>query len=120
MLKDAQQQAGRAGCTITDDTLLLFSSTEMLTSERFPRVNDNWEDRAERDKSWATWKLDYKQAQAKARFKAQATEGSTKFGAANSAACQEAAHIPLNNHLEEDSSDVKNLYRTPSRSEGVR
>ena len=51
MLEDAQRQAGRAGRTITDDTLLLFASTEMLTSERFPRANDDREDRAERDKT---------------------------------------------------------------------
>ena len=41
MLKDAQRQAGRAGCTITDDILLLFARTAMLTSERFPRANDD-------------------------------------------------------------------------------
>ena len=39
MLEDAPRQAGRAGRNITDDTLLLFSSTAMLTSERFPRAN---------------------------------------------------------------------------------
>ena len=109
MLEDAQWQAGRAGRTITDETLLLFTSTAMLTSERFPRANDNWEDRAKRDKPWATWKLSYKQAHAKARVKAQATHGSFKFGAANSAARQEAAHIPLGNQLEEDSGDLKTL-----------
>ena len=41
MFEDAERQAGRAGRTITDDTLLLFSSTAILTSERSPRVNDN-------------------------------------------------------------------------------
>ena len=51
----------------------------------------------------------YKQAHANARVKDQATEGSTKFGAANSSACQEAAHLPLDNQLKEDSSDVKTL-----------
>ena len=40
MLEDAQRQAGRAGRTIADETLLLFSSTAMLTSERFLRVNN--------------------------------------------------------------------------------
>ena len=48
MLEDAQRQAGRAGQTITDETLLLFASTAMLTSERFPRANDDWKDRAKR------------------------------------------------------------------------
>ena len=42
MLEDDQRQAGQAGRTITDDTLLLFASTEMLTSERFPRENDDY------------------------------------------------------------------------------
>ena len=42
MLEDAQRQAGRAGRTIADETLLLFASTNMLTSERFPRENNNW------------------------------------------------------------------------------
>ena len=42
MLEDAQRQAGRAGRAISDETLLLFDSTEMLTSERFPRANDAW------------------------------------------------------------------------------
>ena len=109
MLEDDQQQAGRAGHTIMYDTLLLFASPAMLTSDCLPRANYNWEDRAERDKTWATWKLAYKQTHAKARVKVQATEGSTKFGAANSAARQEAACLPLDNQLEEDSSDVKTL-----------
>ena len=86
MLEDAQRKAGRAGRAISDDTLLLFASTAMLTSERFPRANDAWEEQAEPDKTWAAWKLAYKQAHAKERVKAQAHGGNTKFGAANSAA----------------------------------
>ena len=42
MLEDAQLLAGQAGRTIVDETLLLFASTAMLTSERFPHANDNW------------------------------------------------------------------------------
>ena len=42
MLEDAQRQAGRVGCTITDDNLLILASTAMLTSERFPRENDDY------------------------------------------------------------------------------
>ena len=51
MLEDAQRQAGRAGRTISDKTLLLFTSTAMLTSERFPRAKDDWEDQEELDKT---------------------------------------------------------------------
>ena len=36
MLEDAQRQTGRAGRANSDEILLLFSSTAMLTSERFP------------------------------------------------------------------------------------
>ena len=52
LLEDAQQQARRAGKTIADETLLLFASTAMITRERFPRANNAWEERAERDNTW--------------------------------------------------------------------
>ena len=55
MLEDAQRQAVREGRTIADETLLLFVSTAMLTSERFPRSNDDWEERAEIYKTWPQW-----------------------------------------------------------------
>ena len=67
MLKDAQWQAGWAGRTVTDESILLFSSTTMLTSKRFPRANNDWEDRAESDKTWDSWKLVHNEAHAKAR-----------------------------------------------------
>ena len=108
MLEEAQRQAGRAGRTISDKTLLLFASTAMLTSERFPQTNDYWEDRAELDKTWAVWKLAYKQSHAKARVKAQAHEGSTKLRVANSSARPEY-QLPLDTQHEGASRDVKTL-----------
>ena len=42
-------------------------------------------------------------------MKAQANDGSVKFGAANSAACQETANPPLDNQLEEEVGDLKTL-----------
>ena len=108
MLENAQRQAGRAGRAISDDTLPLFASTAMLTSERFPRANDAWEDRAEPDKTWAAWKLAYNQAHAKARVKAQAHEGSTKFGAANSASRPED-QLPLDTQHEGASANINTL-----------
>ena len=81
MLKDAKSQAGRVGRKIADETLPLFATTAMLTTERFPRANEDWEDRAERDKTWPQWKHAYKKAHAKARIKALANEGTVKFGA---------------------------------------
>ena len=85
MLEEAQKQAGRAGLTIADKTLLLFASTTMLMMERYPRTNNYWEDRSKEGKTWADWKTAYNRAHAKARVKAQAAEGSDKFGAPNSA-----------------------------------
>ena len=108
MLEDAQRQAGQGGHTITDKTLLFFAIMVMLTSKQSPWANDDWEDQAKRDKTWASWKLTYKQAHTKTRFKAQAHESSTKSGAANSAARLES-HLPLDNQLERDSSNVKTL-----------
>ena len=108
MLEDAQRQAGWTGRAISDDTLLLFASTAMLTSERFPRANDVWDYRAEPDKTWAAWKLAYKQAHAKARVKAQAHGGNTKFGAANSAARTED-QLPLDTQHEGSGEKINTL-----------
>ena len=102
MLEDAQRKAGREGRTIADETLLLFTSTAMLTSERFPRANEDWEERSERDKTWPQWKSAYKRAHAKARVKAQANDDSVKFGAENSADRLENITPSLENQLEED------------------
>ena len=102
MLEDAQRQARRAGSTIDDVTLLLLASTAMITSERFLRANGDWEESAERKKTWSQWKTAYKRAHAKARVKAQANDGSVKFGAAHSASRQENANPPIDNQLEED------------------
>ena len=43
IFEDAQWQSGRVGRTISDETILLFASTVMLTSEQFPQSNDDWE-----------------------------------------------------------------------------
>ena len=103
MLEDAQQKSGRAGRTIADETLLLSVRTSMLTSEHFPRANDDWEERAERDKIWPQWKSAYKRAHAKARVKAQDNDDSVKLGAAKSAArLENITPPPLENQLEED------------------
>ena len=65
--------------------LLLFASTAMLTTEQHQRNNNDWGDRSEEHKTWADWKTAYKREHVKSRVKAQATEGSDKFGVANAA-----------------------------------
>ena len=97
--EDSQRQAGRVGRTIANKTLLLFASMAILTTGKFLRTNDDWEERAEQDKIWMQWKLAYKKAHAQARIKAQANEGTAKFGAANSSACKETRPT-VDNQLE--------------------
>ena len=80
-----KKQAGRSGQKIANETILLFASTAMITTERYSWYNDSWEDRVEDQKTWADWKASYKKAHAKARVKAQTAEGANKFGAANAA-----------------------------------
>ena len=68
-----------------------------------------WEERAVCNKTWSQWKAAYKRAHAKAIVKAQANDGSVKFGAVNSAARQATANPPLDNQLEEDGRYLKTL-----------
>ena len=109
MFKDAQRKAGRVGQTIADETLLFFVSTAMLTSEQFPCANDNWEERVERDKTWAQWKTAYKKAHVQVRVKSQANDGTENFGASDSAACKDKPNPPLDNQLEEEDVGIKAL-----------
>ena len=74
----------------------------MLTSEQFLRANDDWEEHAERYKTWLQWKTAYKKSHAQARVKAQVNDGSAKFEVANSAARQDKQPPPLENQLEEE------------------
>ena len=110
MLDNAQKKAGRAGRTIANKTLLLFTMTTMLTTEKFPRANKNWKDHAESDKTWTNWKEAYKKAQAKACIKAQANKGTVKFGAANTAAHQETTQN-VKNKQGVDDGGIKPLVR---------
>ena len=82
------------GRTISDKTLLLFSITVMLISERFPRADDDWEERAERGNTWAQRKAAYNKAHAQERVKSQASNGTVKFRAENSAARQDKPKTP--------------------------
>ena len=65
MLEDAQKQAGLAGRTISDKTILPFDSTVMLTEERYPKTNYDWEDISKEHKTCADWKSAYKKRTSK-------------------------------------------------------
>ena len=44
-LEDAQKQSRRANHNITNATLLRMVTNAMLTTQRFPRVNERWEEK---------------------------------------------------------------------------
>ena len=43
-IEDAQKLSKRAGKPITEDNLLLSATNVMLSTERFPQVDEIWED----------------------------------------------------------------------------
>ena len=57
----------------------------MLTTERYPQSNNDWEDQSEDQKICTDWKSIYKKVHTKVCVKAQAAEEADKFGAANAA-----------------------------------
>ena len=79
MLEDAQKQAGQVSRTIADKTLLIFASTSMLMIERYPRTNDDWEDKTEEHKTRADWKTAYKRAYAKCAQRHKPLKGQTSL-----------------------------------------
>ena len=82
----------------------------MLTTEIFPRTKNDWEDRAEYDKTWADWKVAYRKAHAKAHVKAQTNEGYVKFGTSNSAVILETTQgVETNQGV--DKGGMKSLER---------
>ena len=74
----------------------------MLTTKIFACANEDWEDLAEPDKTWTHRKRAYNKAHPKARIKAQANEGTVKFGAANSAAHQKITQNVENKQAVDD------------------
>ena len=84
-LEDAQKRFKRAGNPIMEDTLLLIATNAMLSTERFPRADEIWEDLTKNGKVWPAWKNLYNAADRKAKVKKQAVRGHDQFGAAHGA-----------------------------------
>ena len=84
-LEDTHKRSKRAGKPITEDTILLIATNAMLSTERYPRVDNSWEDLPKKDFFWPDWKNLYKSADRKAKVKKQAMGGQDQFGAAHGA-----------------------------------
>ena len=72
-------------------------------------MNDDWEERAERENTWEQRKKAYKKAHTQARVNVQASNGTVEFGVANCAARQDKPNPPLDDQLEEEDAGIKAL-----------
>ena len=68
------------GNPITDPTLLFFAANAMLRANRFPRVNEKWEDLASADRNCIKWKTIYRKAYMAERVKNTTQGGQDQFG----------------------------------------
>jgi hypothetical protein len=84
-LEDGRDKAERAGAPITNNMLIIIATKAMITSEQFPRANDDWEEIDVDDKTWSVRKKLYRAAAKKASIKAKASGGRDQFGAAHAA-----------------------------------
>ena len=64
-LEKAQLQAARAEMPIPDNYLMMVATKAMLSSERFPRANKDWEDLEKVSKLWMKWCKLYKKSDMK-------------------------------------------------------
>lgn len=85
LLEDAQKRSKRAGNPVTDATLVVIATNAMLTTEQFPRTNEDWEELDVADRTWLKWKDLYRAAEKKSKIKKKAAGGKDQFGSANAA-----------------------------------
>ena len=57
----------------------------MISTERFHREDESWEDLPNNERYWYAWKKLYKAAGRKAKVKKQAVGGQDQFGATHGA-----------------------------------
>ena len=56
-LKDAQKQSRRANHDITNATLLLMATNAIISTQRFPRANERWEEKTFQADHVLAWKV---------------------------------------------------------------
>ena len=53
-LKDAQRKGKRANNPVSDEYLVMVATKAIMSSNRFPRADDDWEDLDPLNRDWAT------------------------------------------------------------------
>lgn len=81
-MERAQEQSERADNKISDTMLVNIATRAMLSSERHPRTNDDWENLSKTERTWPKWKTMYRDADNKAKVKKKA-RGAQFGGLAN-------------------------------------
>ena len=71
-MEKAQLKAARAEMPILDNYLMMVATKAMLSPERFPRSNEDWEDLEKVSKSLMNWCKLYKKADMKETIRIQA------------------------------------------------
>ena len=61
-LKDAQRKGKRANNPVSDEYLVMVATKAMMSSNRFPHADDDWEDLDPLNRDWATWQRIYLKA----------------------------------------------------------
>ena len=55
-LEDGRDKAARVGAPISNNMLVIIATKAMLTTEQYPRTNEDWEEFDVIDKTWPAWK----------------------------------------------------------------
>ena len=74
-LKEAQAKVERANNLITDATLVIIATNAMLSAEKFPWSNEDWEELDVAQCTWARRKTAYCAAAKKLVIKKKAADG---------------------------------------------
>jgi len=77
-MEKAQEQSDRAENKISNAMMVNIATKAMLSTERFPKTNDDWEDLPKAERTWARWKTMYRKADNKDKVKKKARDA--QFG----------------------------------------
>ena len=90
--KKAQEQSERADNKISDTMMVNIATKAMLSIERYPKTNDDWEDLDKTEHTWPKWKTMYRDADNKAKMKKKA-RGAQFGGLTNKTALTSQANV---------------------------
>ena len=93
-LKDSQVKAERINDPIMDATLIIIATKAILSTEKFPHANKDWEELDVAQRTWKRWKTTYCAAAKKSAIKNKSASGKYQFSTAHSATQQHRAPIP--------------------------